>query len=32
MPPSGPNPTIKVPKFKTMEIEGMKMLSAKSNE
>ena len=32
MPSSGPNPTIKVPKFKQMEAEGVKMLSAKSNE
>ncbi len=32
MPAAGPNPTIKVPKFKQVEAEGMKMLSAKSNE
>ncbi len=32
MPPSGANPTIKVPKFKQIDVEGMKMLSAKSNE
>lgn len=32
VPAAGPNPSIKVPKFKQIDIEGMKMLSVKSNE
>jgi len=32
MPGSGANPSIKVPKFKQMEVDGMKILSAKTNE
>lgn len=32
MPAAGPNPVIKVPKFKQTELQGMKMLAAKSNE
>lgn len=32
MPASGANPVIKLPKFKQLEVDGMKMLSAKSNE
>ena len=31
-PASGTNPTIKVPKFKQIDLEGMRMLSAKTNE
>lgn len=31
-PSAGPNPVIKVPKFKQTELQGMKMLAAKSNE
>lgn len=32
MPPAGANPVIKVPDFKTMEKDGMKMIYAKSDE
>jgi len=32
MPVAGPNPVIKLPKYKTMEQDGMKLLSAKTDE
>ncbi|HOZ51434.1 MAG TPA: pitrilysin family protein [Chitinophagaceae bacterium] len=32
MPGAGPNPSIKVPKFKQVNVEGMRMLSVKTDE
>jgi zinc protease len=32
MPPSGPNPVIKVPKYKKIDVDGMSMLMAPSTE